>query len=43
MPDPITVGVLVAGALSLGGEAVKAAVGVAVKDAYKPLKGKLEG
>jgi hypothetical protein len=41
MPDPITVGVLVAGALSLGGEAVKTAVGEAVKDAYKALKAKL--
>jgi hypothetical protein len=41
VPDPITVGLLVAGALSLGGEAVKAAVGEAVKDAYKALKDKL--
>ena len=41
MPDPTTVGVLVAGALSLGGEAVKTAVGEAVKDAYKALKAKL--
>jgi hypothetical protein len=30
--DPITVGVLVAGALSLGGEAVKTAVGEVVKE-----------
>ena len=43
MADPITVGVLVAGALSLGGEAVKAAVGEVVKDAYKALKAKLAG
>ena len=41
MADPITVGVLVASALSLGGEAVKVAVGEAVKDAYKALKAKL--
>ena len=41
MPDPITVGVLVAGALSLGSEAVKAVVGEAVKDAYRALKAKL--
>jgi hypothetical protein len=41
--DPITVGVLVAGALSLGGEAVKTAVGEVVKDAYKALKAKLAG
>ena len=41
MPDPITVGVLVAGALSLGSEAVKAVVGEVVKDAYKALKAKL--
>jgi hypothetical protein len=42
VPDPITVGVLVAGALSLGGEAVvKTAVGEVVRDAYKALKDKL--
>ena len=41
MADPITVGMLVAGALSLGGEAAKTAVGEAVKDAYKSLKAKL--
>jgi hypothetical protein len=41
VPDPITVGMLVAGALSLGGEAIKTAVGEAVKDAYKALKAKL--
>jgi hypothetical protein len=39
--DPITVGMLVAGVLSLGGEAVKTAVGEVVKDAYKALKDKL--
>jgi hypothetical protein len=38
--DPITIGVLVASALSLGGEAVKTAVGEGVKDAYKALKAK---
>jgi hypothetical protein len=41
VPDPITIGVLVAGALSLGADAVKAAVGEVVKDAYKGLKEKL--
>lgn len=41
MPDPITVGVLVAGALSLGSEAVKAVVGEVVKDAYKAVKAKV--
>ena len=42
MPDPITVGVLVAGALSLGGEAVKAGVvGEAVEDAYNALKARV--
>ena len=41
MADPITVGMLVAGVLSLGGEAVKTAVGEVVKDAYKALKAKL--
>jgi hypothetical protein len=39
--DPITIGMLVAGALSLGGEAVKTAISEAVKDAYKTLKDKL--
>lgn len=39
MTDAVTVGSLVAGALSLGSEAiVKGAVGEAVKDAYKALK-----
>jgi hypothetical protein len=41
MADPITVGMLVAGALSLGSEAVKTAVGEIVKDAYRALKAKL--
>ena len=41
MADPITIGMLVAGALSLGGEAVKAAISETVKDAYKALKDKL--
>jgi hypothetical protein len=39
--DPVTIGMLVAGALSFGGEAVKTAIGEAVKDAYKALKNKL--
>ena len=39
MPDPVTLGALVAAALSMGGEAtLKGAVGEAVKDAYKLLK-----
>jgi hypothetical protein len=39
MPDPVTLGVLVAAALSMAGEAtLKGAVGEAVKDAYKALK-----
>lgn len=42
MADPITVGELVAWALSLGSEAiVKSAVGEAVKDGYKALKSKV--
>ena len=41
MADPMTIGMLVAGALSLGGEAVKAAISETVKDAYKALKDKL--
>ena len=42
MTDPVTVGTLVVGAFSLGGEAiVKSAVGEAVKDAYKALKTKM--
>jgi hypothetical protein len=42
MADPITVGVLVAGALRLAAEAVvKGAVGETVKDAYRALKTKL--
>ncbi len=39
MADPMTIGTLVAAALSLGAEAlVKGAVGEAVKDGYKALK-----
>jgi hypothetical protein len=42
MPDPVTLGALVAAALSMGGEAtLKGAVGEAVKDAYKLLKEKV--
>jgi hypothetical protein len=42
MPDPVTLGALVAAALSMGGEAtLKGAVGAAVKDAYKLLKEKV--
>jgi hypothetical protein len=42
MPDPMTVGVVVAATLRLAAEAVvKSAVGEAVKDAYAMLKGKL--
>lgn len=42
MADPVTIGALIAWALSLGGEAiVKGAVGEAVKDAYKALKTKV--
>jgi hypothetical protein len=41
MPDPETLGALVAAALSMAGEAtLKGAVGEAVKDAYKALKEK---
>jgi hypothetical protein len=41
MPDPVTLGGLVAAALSMAGEAtLKGAVGEAVKDAYKALKEK---
>ena len=39
--DPITIGVLVAGALGLGADAAKAAVGEAAKDAYNALKAKI--
>jgi hypothetical protein len=42
MADPLTVGVVVVGALRLAAEAVvKTAVGEAVKDAYAALKSKL--
>jgi hypothetical protein len=42
MPDPVTLGALVAAALSMAGEAtLKGAVGEAVKDAYKLLKEKV--
>ena len=42
MVDPVTVGSLVAGALSMAAEAVlKGAVGEAVKDGYKALKEKV--
>lgn len=42
MPDPITIGALVAWALSVGGETiVKSTVSEAVKDAYKALKAKV--
>jgi hypothetical protein len=42
MPEPITIGALVATALSLASEAVvKAGVDVAVKDAYESLKVKI--
>jgi hypothetical protein len=42
MPDPITIGALVATALSLAGEAiVKAGVTEPVKDAYQALKAKV--
>jgi hypothetical protein len=41
MTGPVTVGLLVAGALSLGGEAAKTAVGEVVKDAYRALKTKM--
>jgi hypothetical protein len=42
MTDPVTVGVLVATALGMAGEAIlKGAVGEAVKDSYKALKGKV--
>ena len=42
MVDPVTVGSLVAGALSMAAEAlVKGAVGAAVKDGYKALKEKV--
>ena len=44
MTDPVTVGSLAVGALSMAAEAVlKAAVGEAVKDAYKALKEKVSG
>jgi hypothetical protein len=42
MVDPVTVGSLVAGALSMAGEALlKGAVGEAVKDGYQALKEKV--
>jgi hypothetical protein len=42
MPDPLTIGALAASALAMAGpEVVKAAVGEAVKDAYKGLKDKV--
>jgi hypothetical protein len=42
MTDPVTVGALVATALGMAAEAiVKGAVGEAVKDSYKALKGKV--
>ena len=41
MTDPVTVGLLVSGALSLGAEAAKSAVGEVVKDAYRALKTKM--
>jgi hypothetical protein len=41
--DPVTVGMLVAGALSLGSEASKTAIGEVVKDAYQALKAKMAG
>jgi hypothetical protein len=42
MPDPVTLGALVAAALSMAGEAtLKGAVGEAVKDAYKALREKV--
>ena len=42
MTDPVTVGALVVGALSMAAEAVlKGAVGEAVKDGYKALKEKV--
>jgi hypothetical protein len=42
MPDPVTLGTLVAAALSMAGEAtLKGAVGEAVKDTYKALKEKV--
>ena len=42
MPDPVTVGTLAVGALSMTAEALlKGAVGEAVKDAYKALKAKV--
>jgi hypothetical protein len=42
MTDPVTVGALVVGALSMAAEAaLKGAVGEAVKDGYKALKEKV--
>jgi hypothetical protein len=42
MPDPVTLGALIAAALSMAGEAtLKGAVGEAVKDAYKALREKV--
>ncbi len=42
MPDPLTIGVLTAKAISIAAEElVKTAVGEAVKDAYKALKDKV--
>jgi hypothetical protein len=42
MADPVTIGVLTASALAMGGEAaLKGAVGEAAKDAYKALKSRV--